>query len=153
MRRLALGGGLLLVAALMLLGFLVGDADPSAPATVAAILISVGIPAATGGWLIAKHFGLGRAAEERRERLRQDTLEAEVLRMAGRYDGRLTAVEVAGELGVPAGTAKELLDALMANDLADIEITESGVLVYAFHDVQHLSEKPAAKKLLDDLDG
>ena len=56
--------------------------------------------------------------------------------MAARHEGRLTVVEVAGELAVPTTTAEELLNELIARELADIEITESGLLVYAFHDVQ-----------------
>jgi len=133
----------------MVLGFLAGDTDPSAPATIVAILISVGIPGATGAWLVARHFGAGRQISARKERLKQDTLEAEVLRMAGRNKGRLTAIEVAGELAVPTTTAEEVLNELMARELADIEITESGLLVYAFRDVMLLSEKDRAKGLLE----
>ncbi len=133
----------------MLLGFMVGDTDPTALATILAILISVGIPAGTGTWLVARHFGAGRQLAARKESLRRDTIEAEVLRMAGRNEGRLTAVEVAGELGLPTTTAEELLNELMARELADIEITESGLLVYAFQDVQHLAEKSQAKGLLE----
>ncbi len=70
--------------------------------------------------------------------------------MAARGDGRLTVVEVVAELAVPDDTAKQALDALMTRELAEIEITDSGVLVYAFHDIQHLSEKPRARGLLDD---
>lgn len=143
------GGALLLVSLFMVMGFLGADVDPSAPATVVALLIAAGLPAAGGAWLLARHFGAGRRIEERREGLRRDTLEAEVLRMAGQHEGRLTVVEVAGELAVPTTTAEELLKELMARDLADIEITESGVLVYAFHDVMHLAEKGDAKGLLE----
>ena len=93
--------------------------------------------------------GYGRRIGRRREELRRDTLEAEILRMAARHEGRLTVVEVAGELAVPTTTAEELLNELIARELADIEITESGLLVYAFHDMQHLSEKAAARGLLE----
>jgi hypothetical protein len=33
--------------------------------------------------------------------------------------------------------------------MAELEITDSGLLVYAFGDVQRLSEKPRAKGILD----
>ena len=143
------GGALLATSILMVVGFLGANVDPSAPATVVALLISAGLPAVGGGWLLAKHFGLGRQIEARKEQLRLDTIEAEVLRMAGRFKGRLTAVEVAGELAVPTGTAETVLNELMACELADIEITESGLIVYAFHDVKHLAEKADAKGLLE----
>ena len=72
-----------------------------------------------------------------------------MLRLAGRNGGRLTAVEVAGELAVSPATADEALHALALRKVADLEITESGVLVYVFHDVVHVSEKEHARRLLD----
>ncbi len=149
MGRLAGGVALVGVALFMVAGFLRADVDPFAPATLFALLIAAGLPAAGGGWLLARHFGAGRRIEGRREELRRDTLEAEILKMAERYGGRLTAVEVAGELAVPSTTAEELLNELMRRELAEIEITDSGVLVYAFHDVRHLSEKESARGLLE----
>ncbi|MYA12720.1 MAG: hypothetical protein F4087_11965 [Gemmatimonadetes bacterium] len=149
MGRLAGGVALVGVALLMVAGFLRADVDPFAPATLFALLIAAGLPAAGGSWLLARHFGAGRRIEGRREELRRDTLEAEILKMAERYGGRLTAVEVAGELAVPSTTAEELLNELMRRELAEIEITDSGVLVYAFHYVRHLSEKESARGLLE----
>ncbi|WP_419162526.1 hypothetical protein [Candidatus Palauibacter sp.] len=149
MGKLVGGGALLALALFMVAGFLRADADPFAVSTIVALLIGAGLPGAGGAWLLASHFGVGRRIDRRREELRRDTLEAEILRMAGRHDGRLTAVEVAGELAVPTTMAEELLNELMARELADIEITESGLLVYTFDDVRHLSEKDSAKGLLE----
>ena len=149
MGRLLGGISLLALALFMVVGFLGADVDPSALRTLVALLIAAGLPAAGGSWLLARHFGVGRRIEGRREALRRDTLEAEILRMAGRNDGRLTAVEVAGELAIPSGTAEELLNELMAREMADIEVTDSGLLVYTFHDVRHLSEKDTARGLLE----
>ena len=145
-----LGGiALLAVALFMVAGFLRADVNPAALRTMVALLIAAGLPAAGGSWLLARHFGVGRRIGQRREELRRDTLEAEILKMAARYDGRLTAVEVAGELAVPTTKAEELLNELMRRELAEIEITDSGLLVYAFHDVRHLSEKETARGLLE----
>lgn len=143
------GVSLLAVALFMVVGFLRADVNPAALSTMVALLIGAGLPAAGGGWLLARHFGIGRGIERRREQLRRDTLEAEILKMAARHEGRLTAVEVAGELAVPTTTAEELLNALMTRELAEIEITDSGVLVYSFHDLRHLSEKETARGLLE----
>ncbi len=131
------------------LGFLRSGADPLALRTLVALFIAVGLPAGGGSWLLARHFGVGRRIEGRREELRRDTLEAEILKMAGRHGGRLTAVEVAGELAVPTTTAEELLNELMVRELAEIEITDSGLLVYTFDDVRRLSEKESARGLLE----
>jgi hypothetical protein len=58
-------------------------------------------------------------------------------------------VEVATEFALPPERAKELLDSFMVRELADIQVTDSGVLVYKFHDVLHLEEKSRAKGVLD----
>ena len=50
---------------------------------------------------------------------------------------------------MPATTAEELLNELMRRELAEIEVTDSGLLVYAFHDVRHLSGKETARGLLE----
>ncbi|MDE2944064.1 MAG: hypothetical protein OXT63_07620 [Gemmatimonadota bacterium] len=149
MGKLIGGVALLGLALFMVVGFLRSGADPLALRTLFALFIAAGLPAAGGGLLLAHHFGIGRRIEHRREELRRDTLEAEVLKMAGRHGGRLTAVEVAGELAVPTTTAEELLNELMAREMAEIEITDSGLLVYTFHDVRHLSEKETARGLLE----
>ena len=72
-----------------------------------------------------------------------------MLRLAGRHAGRLTAVEVAGELAVSPAAAEEALHALALRKVADLQVTDSGVLVYVFHDVLHASEKDQARRLLD----
>ena len=149
MGRIAGGVALLGLALFMVVGFLNADVDPTAFRTLVALLIAAGLPAAGGTWLLARQFGVGRRIEARQAALRRDTMEAEILRMAERHDGRLTAVEVAGELALPANTAEELLKELMARGMADIEVTDSGLLVYTFHEVRHLSEKEDAKGLLE----
>lgn len=149
MGRLVGSVALLALALFVFVGFLRSGADPFALRTLFALFIAAGLPAAGGGLILARHFGVGRRIEHRREELRRDTLEAEILKMAGRHGGRLTAVEVAGELAVPTTTAEELLNELMAREMAEIEVTDSGLLVYTFHDVRHLSEKEAARGLLE----
>lgn len=149
MGKLVGGVALLALALFMVVGFFVSGADPFALRTLFGLFIAAGLPAAGGSFILARHFGIGRRIEHRREALRRDTLEAEILKMAGRHGGRLTAVEVAGELAVPATLAEELLNELMAREMAEIEITDSGLLVYTFHDVRHLSEKESARGLLE----
>jgi predicted ArsR family transcriptional regulator len=85
----------------------------------------------------------------RKEELRRQTIESEILRLAARHSGRLTSVEVASDLAISPEAAKDALDSLSERDLADIQITESGVIVYSFRDVRHLGEKAEAKGVLD----
>lgn len=133
----------------MLLGFLRSGVDVGAPATIAALLIAVALPAAGGIALLTAPLRRRGRLATRKEVLWQQTVEAEILRLAAQREGRLTAVEVATEFALPPEKAKELLEALMVRDLADIQVTDSGVVVYIFHDIKHLADKPHAKGVLD----
>lgn len=149
MGRIAGGIGLLFLALIMFAGYLGADRDASAGATLLALAIAVGLPAAGGAALLAGHFrGRGRISD-RKQDLRRQTIEAEVLRLAGQHAGKLTVVEVVGSLALPPEEAKTVLDSLARRELADLEVTDSGVIVYAFHDIARLSEKSKAKGILD----
>jgi hypothetical protein len=147
--KLVGGAVLLLLSLFMFLGFLGSSASIGAPATIAALLITVGLPAAAGVALASGHFRARGRFARRREELRQQTIESEILRLAGQHGGRLTAVEVASDMAISPEAAKEALDSLALREVADLEVTDSGVVVYAFHDVRHLQEKPHAKGVLD----
>lgn len=145
MGRIA-GWLLIALAAFMFIGYL--GADVEGPAAVFALLITVLLPAAGGAALLTGRVR-GRALGARRAELRQQTLEAELLRLAGRHGGKLTIVEAVGELAITPEDAKQALDALAVRGLADFEVTESGVIVYVFHDVQNLGDKARSKGLLE----
>lgn len=143
------GFALLVLAGFMLLGFLRSDAETGAPATIAALLITVALPAMGGIALLTKRFRRGTRLAERREVLRQQTYESEILRLAAQRQGRLTAVELVTEFAITPEKANELLESLMVRQLADVEVTDSGVVVYVFHDVKNLADKPHARGILD----
>jgi hypothetical protein len=147
--RVAGGVALLLLSLFMLLGFVRSDAALGTPATIAALLITVGLPAAGGILLMNPRLIRGKQLAARREQLRQQTFESEILRLAAQRGGRLTVVELMTEFAIPQEQANALLESLVVRELADIEITDSGVVVYAFHDVRHLGDKPRAKGILD----
>jgi hypothetical protein len=140
---------LFLLSIFMLVGFLGSTASIGAPATIAALLITVGLPAAAGIALASSHFRRGGRLARRRDELRRQTIESEILRLAGQHRGRLTAVEVAQEMAISPEQAKDALDSLVLREVAELEITDAGLLVYAFSDVQRLGEKSRAKGVLD----
>ncbi len=145
-----LGGlGLLAVAAFMLLGFVRSGASLASATAIAALLITVAIPAA-GGVALLRGSPFGGRRSARVERLRQQTIEAEILRLAMQQGGRLTAVEVAAALALPTESAKATLDAMAEREIADLEITDAGVIVYSFHDARNVGGKHSARGLLDD---
>jgi hypothetical protein len=149
MGKLVGGSALLLVSLVMLAGFLGAEREGSVAATLGALGIAVLLPGGIGAALIGAHFrGKGRLAN-RKQALKQQTVEAELLLLAGKRGGKLTIVEAVAELALTPEDAKEALDALARRGLADFEVTESGVIVYAFHDLQRISEKNQSKSILE----
>lgn len=149
MSKLLAAGGLAALALFMLLGFLASDAALGAPATLAALALTVGLPAAGAGLLLRSHRAERARLGGRRAQLRQKTLDAEILRLAGEHGGRLTAVEVATHLAITPEEAGEALAGLTTRGHAEIEVTDAGLLVYNFYDVRHLGGKSSAKGVLD----
>ncbi len=148
MGRKIAGVVLLIVAAVMLLGFARSSATLASPTALFALLLTVGLPAMGGVALLRGSFG-GRS-NARMQQLRQQTIEAEILRLAMQKQGRLTAVEVTSALGLPGEEAKSSLDELVAREVADLEVTDDGVLVYTFHEARYVEGKHGVKGLLDD---
>ena len=145
MGRIA-GWVLVALAVFMFIGYL--GAEVGGASAIFALLITVVLPAAGGVALITGRVG-GRVHGARRAELRQQTIEAELLRLAGRHGGKLTIVEAVGELAITPEEAKQALDALSVRGLADFEVTDSGVVVYVFHDVQNLGDKADSRGLLE----
>jgi len=144
--RKSIAIALLVLAGFMTFGFLRSHASLAAPATIVALLITVVAPA-IGGVTLLRGGDLARG--RRLGELRQRTIEAEILRMAVKENGSLTAVEVATALAMSPEAAKETLDEMVVRDIADMAITERGVIVYTFHDAKHLGGKGDAKGILD----
>ena len=144
-----IGGGILIAVSLfMLLGFF--NAGPMSTAVALfTFLLAVVLPAATGGALLRSHLREKGNFAQRREQLRLQTYESEILQLAQRKGGKLTVVEVAAETGLDAPTADAALQSLAQQGVADIEVTDSGVLVYAFYDIQKLPEKDSSRNILD----
>lgn len=145
-----IGGGLLILLALfMLAGFLNADVARSAGTTLLAFMITVALPAGAGIALLRKGSGGQKRLAERREVLRQQTLTSELVRLAGKRGGKLTAVEVVSEFAVTPDEAERAFQDLVVRGLAEPEVTDSGLLVYAFHDVKRLDDKSQSKGILE----
>ena len=147
MGRTVGGVALLALALFMLYGFFRSSATLSSAAGLVALVIGVVLPAIGGIALLRGR--LGGPSRARVDALRRKTLEAETLRLAVAHGGRLTALELSVELALTPEEAKALLDDLAARELAELEITDRGVIVYAFHDARHLGGKQDARPLLD----
>jgi uncharacterized membrane protein len=126
---------LFLVAAFMLLGFSLSEQERSIGVTVFTLLLTVGLPVAVAIGLLK---GAPRDNSERMQQLRNQTIDAEILRLAIERQGRLTAVEIMSTLGLPEADVSPSLDRMMQREIADMDVSEEGVLVYTFHDAKHL---------------
>ena len=149
MGKLVGGGALLVLALFMLVGFLQSEAEASGTVRALTLLLTVGLPGFAGAMLLRGHFGARGRLEQRKDVLRQQTMESEILRLADQKGGKLMLVEVVSALALPQASAKELLDGMVMRELADVEVSDSGVIVYSFHDIRHLSEKSSARGVLD----
>jgi hypothetical protein len=140
---------LALLAVVMLAGFLNSSLTLAAPSALAALAITVALPAAGAALLARGHFAERSRLTGRKAELRRNTVDAEILRLAGEHGGQLTAVEVATALSMTPESAGEALKSLGIRGQADVEVTDDGVLVYSFYDVRHLGGKHTARGVLD----
>ncbi len=144
------GGALLIgVALFMALGFALSDATRSLGVTIAALLIAVVVPAGAGVALIQSHYRNQRLRTADRSELRLQTWESELVKLATERGGKLTIVEAVAATGLRAPQVEEAFRSLTQQGVADIDVTDSGMLVYRFPDVQLLEEKGGSKPILE----
>ncbi|HEY0673772.1 MAG TPA: hypothetical protein VGD27_15950 [Longimicrobiales bacterium] len=138
---------LYLLAGFMLLGFVNSGLALTGSAIVALLLVVV-LPAGFATRMLLSQQN-PKALQQRQQNLRMNTIESEILRIAQLHQGKLTLVEIVSDLAISTDEAKSAADSLVHKEIADLEITESGVLVYTFHDLRHLHEKSSARGLLE----
>lgn len=141
LRKVA-AAGLFLVAAFMTLGFSVSKETHSPGVMVFSLLLTVGLPVAVGIGLLR---GAPRANSARMQQLRDQTIDAEILRLAIERQGRLTSVELMSTLGLAEVDVNASLDRMMKREVADMEVSEDGVLIYTFHEAKYMKGDGGAK--------
>lgn len=146
-----LGGGvaLLVIALFMLIGFVQSAADGISAAEAVAVLLAVGLPGYFSMKLLRDHFGRDKVLEKNKADLRERTLAAEVLRLAGSHGGKLTIVEVVTAMAITPDQAKQVLDGLAREGMADFQVTDAGVVVYDFQEIRRVGDKSTAKGILE----
>ncbi len=149
MGKLISGIGLLVIAAFMTLGFFGASFTEISAAVVIAVIIGVVLPGIGGVALIRAYLRQKERLSGRRKSLGRQTLSSEILKFAQRKDGKLTTVEVMSEFAVDQDAAQKALEEFHRRGIAEIELTESGVLVYSFYDIRHLPDKDSSRGVLD----
>ncbi len=149
MKKSTIGIALIILSLFMLMGFFNADVEAGALVQLLSLVITVALPFAGGSYIIYSHYKEKEKLISNKNDLRNKTLEAEILKLAEKKGGKLTVVEVMSDLALNKDTAKELLDSIASQSLADVELTESGVIVYSFYEIRHLKDKQKAKGVLD----
>ena len=129
------GAALVFLSLFMLLGFFNASKEMPFLASALTFLILVIFPGAAGTLLIYSRYKAKGTSERRVERLRRQTQQAEVLRVAERKDGAVTIAAVVADTAMDADTVKETLMALVTQGFANFDLTESGEIVYSFYDM------------------
>lgn len=141
--------GLALLSLFMLAGYLNTDSTASAGAMLAALGITVVLPAGGALLLARSHFREKSRLSGRRAALARHATESELLRLAKTRGGKLMAVEAAMAMHLAEDTARETLDGMVAEGRAELEVTDGGNLVYSFPTLTQLADKRTAKGILD----
>lgn len=150
MNKLLGGIGLLSLSGFMLLGFAKADlSDQSTAVKTMTFAMGVGLPAAAGLGLVHSHRRDRKLLATHIVNSRLIALRSEILKLARENQEKLTEIEVISELGIEPAVANEVLTTLCQQDLAEIEMTDSGLIVYAFRDIQQLPSKHSSKDLFD----
>jgi hypothetical protein len=150
MKQIRRGAGVILIGLGLLMAIGVSRAKlPPNPVVIALTIgISVVLPIASGIGLIAGPRTPKSLAPTTAAR-RSQTIQAEMIKLAIAQGGALTVVEVVSTLGIDSQTATQELTALTYQQIAELEMTDSGLMVYRFPDVQSLPEKPHSKRIAD----
>lgn len=147
MNKATVGSLLIGLSLFMLMGLF--NAHVSFIGGLMAFLLVVALPGAGGAYLLYTHFNQGKQLSENKTRRGLKTLESEILKLARRNQSRLTVVEVTAEFAIDKELAEQALDSLAQQKYADYEVTDSGLLVYTFHELQLLDEKSQARRIED----
>ena len=75
--------------------------------------------------------------------------QSEILRLAVEQQGRVTLLDAVAAFGIPVEEARRALEALVVSGVADLEITDSGTVIYSFDELKRPEDKYKSKGLLD----
>ena len=151
MARLAGAIALLMVSVFMFIGFLAGGGrNHGLGVEIFVFALTVVVPGATGLNLLRQHLRRLPPEPAPMAVLPAMNEESRIVHLAEGKGGRLTVIEVVGELGLGVEKAEAFFADLVARDLADVEMTDSGLTVYVFRDILKLKDKGTSHDVLAD---
>jgi hypothetical protein len=140
MKKLVIGGVFIFFGAFMLLGFAVNLSEKSFAIDigdiVAFILLSAA-PIVAGSIIVRSHFTGKRKRLEAEQKMLHEQREREIIRLAQQKRGRLTIPEIAVATSMTTEEADEMMREMTAKGYVDMQVTDSGVIVYEFYEIAH----------------
>lgn len=143
----AAGIALMIIGGFMALGFTQASLSQGPLVIFLSLCLTVFLPLGGGFYLLRSAGQNQKALQTSKSQLAHKTLRAEILRLAAENQGRLTVLEVTQAFALSAEQAEAALDRLALEHLAEHQLTDEGLLVYTFPEVQQLSHKHQAKGL------
>lgn len=138
MKKLVGGGILVFIGLFMTLGLLSGGGLHNGfAANLMMILMFILAPLGIGGWLIRGHFADKKTVSAEKEQVMYVQREKQILRLAQEKGGRLTIPEIAANTSMTTVDADAVMREMTAKGYVDMQVTDSGVIVYEFYDIIH----------------
>lgn len=143
----AAGIALMILGGIMALGFTQASLSQGPLVILLSLCITVFLPLGGGFYLLKQSNTQNKSLTASKSQLAQKTLQAEILRLAAQRQGRLTVLEVTQAFVLSPEQAESALDALALEKVAEHQLTDDGLLVYTFPEVQQLAHKNQAKAI------
>jgi hypothetical protein len=135
-----IGGILVAIGGIILAGFFLNAADAAfainAGDIVAALLLGVG-PMVGGGLLIRSHMKRKQQALSAQKKDEYARREKEIIKLAQKKAGRLSIPDIVAETSLNSDEADRIMQELTTKGYVDMQVTDSGVIVYEFYEIAH----------------
>jgi|GEM_PF-1619322 len=152
LRKKILGILSLCFGAFMVFGFIVSVRKDPAKADLVSDLVGLGlfglVPILNGVFMLQKYYRDRRRALEARERALKAEKEREIIQLAQQQKGRLTLTEIVAGTSLDMAEAEKILQEMATRGHVDIQVTDSGVIVYEFYEIAR-GDKDSTRGLLE----
>jgi hypothetical protein len=141
MKRIVGGSVLIFLGLFMLMGFFVSTKESSLMGDIMMILLFVFAPIIGGIFTIRSHYISKAKASKDQKKALQGAHEKEIILLARQKGGRLTIPEIITESSLNSEEAEEAMKELVVKRYADMNMTDSGVIVYEFYEILKQKEE------------
>ena len=121
---------------------------PQWDAAIVGLILAAVVPAIGGFSFLFSYITQRQAENYRRERIQEQNLNADIIRLADRKGGKLTIFEVMAEFNLNAETAEHALNGLIMRRLAQRKMNDAGAYVYLVNNVRRLQPRRSPSTFL-----